>query len=108
MRELALDAGVTPDRIVIEPTARNTLENAERSACIMAERGWSSPIVVSDRVHLPRALLAFRGAGLRAAGAGVRSGWLGGPFPTKLHYLIYETVGFFWYVAVLSIRRWRS
>ncbi len=108
MRELALEAGVTPDRIVIEPNASNTLENAERSARIMVQRGWSSPIVVSDRVHLPRALLAFRGAGFRAAGSGVRSGWRAGPFRTKLHYLIYEVAGFLWYAALLTARGRRS
>lgn len=108
MRELALDAGVPPDCIVIEPNASNTLENAERSARIMEQRGWSSPVVVSDRVHLPRALLAFRGAGVRAAGAGVRSGWRGGPFRTKLHYMIYEMAGFVWYVALITARRRRS
>ena len=105
MRDLALVAGIAADRIVIEPTARSTFENASRSARIMAERGWSRALVVSDRVHLPRALLAFHSVGVRARGRGVRVRWRDGPFRTFAHYFLYEIVALAWYALLIATRR---
>ncbi len=105
MRRLALEAGVAPERILIEPTARNTLENAERTALIMAEHGWISAAVVSDRMHLPRALLSFRAAGVRATAKSVKGARWRGPFRTTLNYLAYEIIGFAWYVALILAKR---
>ncbi len=106
MRDLALDAGLDPSRIVLEPTARSTYENAHRSARIIRDRGWSRALVVTDRVHVPRALLSFRNAGIRVRGAGVSSGWRDGPFRTKLHYVFYEIAGIIWYAAMMAGGHW--
>ncbi|HQR29728.1 MAG TPA: YdcF family protein [Anaeromyxobacteraceae bacterium] len=56
--------GVPPDRIVLERDSRNTRENAERSARIVRERGWTSLLLVTSAMHAPRAEAAFRRAGL--------------------------------------------
>lgn len=74
MRDLALAMGVPADRVVIEPAARNTLENALFSARIAHGRGWRSLLVVTDRYHLPRALMAFRRVGLEVAGSAAPAG----------------------------------
>ena len=56
--------GVPPERIVLEGGSRNTRENAEASARIVRERGWTSLLLVTSAMHAPRAEAAFRRAGL--------------------------------------------
>ncbi len=59
MRDLALDAGIPAAALLVEPDSRDTLANAVN-------------VLVTDRLHLPRAALLFRRAGLDIAGvAGV-------------------------------------
>jgi uncharacterized SAM-binding protein YcdF (DUF218 family) len=68
MRDLALDSGIAPERIVVEACARNTIENARLSVPLVAARGWRRLLVVTDIYHVPRALYAFRRHGLRVRG----------------------------------------
>jgi uncharacterized SAM-binding protein YcdF (DUF218 family) len=106
MRDFALSAGVAAERIVLEPAARDTFENARFCVRIMSDLGWSHPVIVSDRVHLPRALLSFRWAGVRARAEGVAGG--GPPFRSEFHHLLYEAVGLAWYlvrIAASAVRR---
>ena len=105
MRDLARLAGAPEDRILIETEASTTFESARRSADIMRRRGWSRAVVVTDAMHLPRALLAFRGVGVRATGRGARIAWRVGRFRTPFHYLAYEIAGFAWYAARIVLRR---
>ncbi len=105
MRDLARLAGAPEDRIFVETEARSTFENARRSAAVMRRHGWTRAVVVTDALHVPRALLAFRGAGVRAAGRGARMVWRGGPFRTPFHYLVYEIAGFVWYAARIVVGR---
>jgi uncharacterized SAM-binding protein YcdF (DUF218 family) len=73
MRRLALAAAVPEAALLIEPHSRNTWENARESARLLRLRGLRRVVLVSDRVHLPRAALLFRRAGLNVAGrVGVR------------------------------------
>ena len=105
MRDLARLAGVPEDRILIETEASTTFENARRSADIMRRHGWTRAVVVTDAMHIPRALLAFRGVGVRATGRGVRIAWRVGPFRTPFHYLIYEIAGIALYAIRIITRR---
>ncbi len=106
MRDLALDADIPDEHIILEPTATTTLENAVRSSRLMSEQAFSSALIVSDRFHLPRALLVFRCLGIRAKGAGVAA-WLPGPLRTQWRYPLYEACAFIWYVAMILARRHR-
>jgi uncharacterized SAM-binding protein YcdF (DUF218 family) len=73
MRELALARGVPNSALLVEPASRNTVENAREVARLLRPQGRNSVLLVSDRSHLPRAVLLFRLAGLRVAGwAGIR------------------------------------
>ena len=67
-------------RIEIEPRSRSTWENAVNSAALLRRRGIHTVLLVTDRVHQPRALLSFRRQGLEAIPAAVdtlpRAGWL--------------------------------
>ena len=56
--------GVPGDRVVLERESRNTWENAQRSVPIVKERRWSTLLLVTSAMHVPRAAAAFRKAGL--------------------------------------------
>ncbi len=56
----------------VEPMARDTRDNAERSARLLREAGISRVFVVSHAWHLPRALAAFERAGIAPVPAPVR------------------------------------
>jgi uncharacterized SAM-binding protein YcdF (DUF218 family) len=56
--------GIAPERIVVEPSARNTRENAVLSARIAGDHGWKRLLVVTSAFHMPRALGCFRAVGL--------------------------------------------
>ena len=59
MARTAEAQGIPASAILIEPQARNTIENACYSVRIMKERGWGSAEVVSSPSHLQRAGLIF-------------------------------------------------
>ncbi len=115
MRDLALAAGVaagvTPGvaeaRLVLETESRSTLENARYSARIMRARGWTRALVVTDAVHLPRALLAFRALGIDAKGAAVAGGARAQPVWTWPYHLAREALAFLWYAARIAASRHR-
>ncbi|MDZ7842525.1 MAG: YdcF family protein [Gammaproteobacteria bacterium] len=63
-RELLGQWGVPESAIIMETESRNTIENAEHSARIIAERGWNEVLLVTSATHMHRAVLAFRHAGV--------------------------------------------
>jgi uncharacterized SAM-binding protein YcdF (DUF218 family) len=86
MAGLAEAAGVPRSALLVENQSRNTIENALFSAQLLQARNIRRIILVSDRVHLPRAALLFRLAGLRVVGrAGVRASSRIGAFEAALH-----------------------
>ena len=111
MRDLALAAGVAagaPEgRLVLETESRSTLENARCSARIMRARGWTKALVVTDAVHLPRALMAFRALGIEAKGAAVMGGARDEPVWTWPVHLAREALAFLWYAALIAAGRHR-
>jgi uncharacterized SAM-binding protein YcdF (DUF218 family) len=58
--------GIDPSRLVVEPHARNTRENAVLSAAIVREHGWKDVLVVTSAFHMPRAIGCFRAVDLPA------------------------------------------
>ena len=59
-RTLALELGVPTARIAISDTARTTAEEAAAVDQIARERGWSSVLLVTSALHMPRALASFQ------------------------------------------------
>lgn len=56
--------GVDDAAIVLESEARNTRENAVNSLALMREKGFSSALLVTSALHMPRAAAVFRKAGV--------------------------------------------
>lgn len=59
MARVARAQGVPDSAIVLEPQAKDTIQNACYSARIMRQHGWRSAEVVTSKYHLPRAGLIF-------------------------------------------------
>jgi uncharacterized SAM-binding protein YcdF (DUF218 family) len=67
MRARAIASGVPAERILVEPSALTTRENALRCAEIMRAHGLARALVVTQAYHRPRAVAAFRRCGVDAA-----------------------------------------
>jgi uncharacterized SAM-binding protein YcdF (DUF218 family) len=65
MAAAAMRRGVPKDALILDPLGFNTAASARNSARIMAERNFTSALVVSHAYHLARCKLAFRSQGLR-------------------------------------------
>lgn len=71
MAELARQVGVPESSIEIEPAARNTHENAERSALLLRALGVKRVLIVTDRLHMRRATDSFIHLGFQIERAAV-------------------------------------
>jgi uncharacterized SAM-binding protein YcdF (DUF218 family) len=59
MARTAESQGIPAGAVVVEPQARNTMENACYAVRLMRARGWGSAEVISSAWHLQRAGLIF-------------------------------------------------
>lgn len=59
MAEYAQSLGVAPERIVLEPEAENTYQNAFDSVALMRNHGWKSAVVVTSMAHTRRSNYIF-------------------------------------------------
>lgn len=59
MARIAEAQGIPASAVIIEPSARDTMQNACFSTRILHEHGWHSAEVISNQSHLPRAGLIF-------------------------------------------------
>lgn len=64
MRRFMLDLGVPSEAMVLEHRSRNTTENAECSAAMLAEQGIDRILLVTSALHMPRAKALFEAQGL--------------------------------------------
>ncbi|MEQ8255609.1 MAG: YdcF family protein [Roseovarius confluentis] len=64
MRDLAVDLGVPPDKIIVEGRSGSTLQNALFSLQLLGDEASGQIAVVTDRFHIPRAWTSFRWAGM--------------------------------------------
>lgn len=91
----------------IEPRSRDTAQNASFSAALLKANGVTRILLVTDAMHMPRALAAFQRAGLdvvsaptmffsgRAQGPGA---WIPSAEGTRrAWYAVYELLGLVWY-----------
>ncbi len=74
MRTVLTEAGV-PDAVIhLEDRSTSTLENIRFALPILKRLGSDQVVIVTDRAHLPRALMVARRSGLTARGAAPKSG----------------------------------
>jgi uncharacterized SAM-binding protein YcdF (DUF218 family) len=59
-RSLALELGVPADRLLLSDQARTTAEEARDLGRIGRSRDWSTVLLVTSALHMPRALASFR------------------------------------------------
>jgi uncharacterized SAM-binding protein YcdF (DUF218 family) len=64
MRDMALNAGISSEQIILEPKATSTFENLEFSKVILEQKNLKSVIVVTEPYHMPRAAMIARKLGL--------------------------------------------
>jgi len=64
MRRFMVDLGVAGQSILLEKQSRNTTQNAEYSADILAEQGVNRILLVTSAYHMPRAKGLFEAQGL--------------------------------------------
>ncbi|MEL6168575.1 MAG: YdcF family protein [Pseudomonadota bacterium] len=62
-RALLLGAGLAPDRLILEPKSRNTIENAENALALRPESAGGTVLLVTSAWHMPRAVASFCAAG---------------------------------------------
>jgi uncharacterized SAM-binding protein YcdF (DUF218 family) len=72
-RRYAMREGVPADAILIETLSRTTYENLREARALMLERGLHRVIVVSDPLHMARALRLARRLGIDAVGSSTPS-----------------------------------
>ncbi len=68
-RRYALRQGVPEDAILIESISRNTHENLHQASTLMQDHNLHSAIIVSDPLHMARALRLSGELGIRAVGS---------------------------------------
>ena len=101
MRQVAIEAGVPAAQILIEQQATSTLESAIYCTRIIRQHGWSTALIVTDRYHLPRALLAFQNFGLQVSGSAA-----GGRYVFRRWWKAWyawgrEVVAYGWYLLLI-------
>ncbi len=98
-KEYLLSRGIPEEAVLTEDESEITQENLENSKVIMEEKGYETAIIVSDPLHMKRAMLLAEDAGITAYSS---------PTPTtryislktKIPFLARETfyyIGYKWY-----------
>ena len=108
MQRLAVAYGIPSRHVLREAQATSTFESALLCGDLLRQRGWSRVLVVTDRYHLPRTLLAFRSCGIRAVGSAA-PGKPARRLRQRCYYYFREGLALLWYlgraVPVLLRRR---
>lgn len=70
MRLFLRDLGIPDEAMILETQSTNTRENALYCATILRDAGWSSAILVTSAMHMPRSWRSFKQAGIEAIPVG--------------------------------------
>jgi len=65
MKRIAIEKGVTEEQIIVEESAKSTLDSAYACSKIIRMNRWSSALIVTDRYHVLRSAFLFRQFGIR-------------------------------------------
>ena len=98
-QRMALAAGIPADAILIEDRSRTTRQNLVEAQRLMRGRGLRSAFIVSDPLHMDRALRMAHGLNMDAKGAPTPTSAYRS-WSTKLPFLARETWFTFVYWAI--------
>ncbi len=96
-REILRNHGLPPSAILLEDRSRSTEENALFSSQLMAERGWTSAVLVSDSYHMLRAGWLFTQHDIEAYTSPVPAKRIHHPHSYP-HSLLREFLAFHWQI----------
>lgn len=71
MKEFLIELGLPPERLVAEEKSRNTWENAQFTSEVLRERSIPQIVLVTEAIHLRRAVRCFEAQGLKVIPCGV-------------------------------------
>ncbi len=108
MNELLVKLGIKPSDLIVENASFSTFENAVACSKIIREKKFQKVVLVTDAVHMPRAVRCFRAQGLEVipSGCQYRSAHVGGELDQFLPRLeaakwieraCHEWQGILWY-----------
>jgi len=93
MRALLVEAGIAPERVVLEESGRDTVSSLVACARIVRGAGPIGSITLcSDDYHLPRCRAVLRALGLRARGAPAQTSGRDGSLGHRLGRRLRETL----------------
>lgn len=119
-KRFAVDLGVPSEHVLIADGSSNTMEDAQVTAQLMAQKGWRSAVLVSHPLHLFRARWLFRRAGIDAVTSPTSTETNRIFLPVRLWYAMREAGGIIFtlidgwsivpdeWVAALQTRIYRS
>ncbi len=98
MAAMATRLGIPSDQIRLEAAARNTWQNAAFSHPILQSMGARRIVLVTDRLHMPRAEACFRAFGYDVERASVQTPDSHPDHMSMLYLAVHETVawGYYW------------
>ncbi|HEY7492510.1 MAG TPA: YdcF family protein [Candidatus Tectomicrobia bacterium] len=101
MQQLALEAGVPAACVLVEDQATSTFQSAIYCTRILHQHDWSTALVVTDRYHLPRALLTFRSLGIQVLGSAPPRSRYSRRRWKRWYYPIREILAYIWYILLI-------
>ena len=84
-RSFAIQQGIPATDILVEETSRTTHQNLSKARDVMRQHGIESAIIVSDPLHMKRAMLMANDLGITAASS---------PTPTSRYRSLITRLGF--------------
>ena len=101
--QYAMAEGIPEVDIYLEETSTITEENLENAKAIMEENGFETAIIISDPLHMKRAMLMAADIGIEAYSSPTET-TMYKSLKTKLPFLLREE---FFYVGYRIVRRFR-
>ncbi|MDR6841872.1 uncharacterized SAM-binding protein YcdF (DUF218 family) [Pseudoxanthomonas sacheonensis] len=92
-RSYALKRGVPPQAILIETESRTTRQNLQQAAALMKAHKFKRALIVSDPLHMARALRLAREMGIDALGSSTPTSRFRS-FETRKRFLLQEVYFF--------------
>lgn len=105
--EICTAKGVAHEALILEDRSTTTLENLENARNLLARHGCSRVWVVTDRYHLPRAVLTARILGLRAKGSAPGTESIPSSRKQQIYSTLREIPAFFYYIGLAILCRLR-